>query len=115
MYSPEIITTFSWAGASGALYPFEVFPIESVPEQDNKAVLVFAKWTVERRWRPLLVEECGSFRTYLVNPQRLQYVKWLGCTHVHIHRGGTLVQRRKERQDLLDRWDPPGNPRILSR
>lgn len=115
MYSPEILSTFSWAGASGVVYPFEVFPLEAFPEQDGKAILLFAKWTSQLRWKPLLVEDCGSIRTYMVNPQRMHYLKWLGCTHVHLLRGGTLTQRRKVRQDLLDRWDPPGNPRILSR
>lgn len=115
MYSPEIITTFSWAGASGALYPFEVFPLDAVPEVEGKAVLVMAKWTTDRRWRPLLIDDCGDVRAYLANVQRISYLKWLGCTHVHVHRGGTLMQRRRERQDLLDRWDPPGNPRILTR
>lgn len=101
--------TIIWDGKSGNNYKYWIHVIE-VEFKASPGNYVFAKKTLDGRFRPIYVGETGDLSERFDNHHKMGCIKNAGATHICVHTSGNDdTVRRAEEADIIEKWQPSCN------
>lgn len=99
----------NWAGQSGKIYPYHVYPIgtsfKSVP-----ATYIYARQSEEGSWIPVYIAQTRDLHQRLEGYAKQECALLNGATHIHVHLSTQgQAARCEEERDLVLHWQPVCN------
>ena len=104
--------TILWPGKSGKEYKYSIYPINT-ELRDSPGNYIFAKETKPGHWYPVYIGQTNSLKTRLSGHEKEACSKRNGATHIHAHTSGGEAERLAEEKDLITRWQPACNEKLV--
>ncbi len=92
-----------WPGASGKKYKYEIYPIDSNYDwEDKPGNYIFAREFSLNKWQAIYIGETESLKDCLPSHHKLQCIHRNEGTHIHAHINQDSLNRLDEEADLLN-------------
>lgn len=102
-------TTCNWAGKSGKVYSYHVFPLGFAFKGDQPGNYIYAKTVAPGKWVAQYIGQTKDLKDRLGDHEKEACAKRKGATHIHAHLNPTVVARLVEEKDLIQNFDPSCN------
>lgn len=98
-----------WKGESGKSYMYTIYRLDD-EFTSFPANYIFAKRVRQHEWEAVYIGQTEDLGDRLANHERRECAIRNGATSIHAHEtGGGESVRKREEQDLIDRYDPHCN------